>query len=72
MIKNYTAGFGGLHEAYSEVQELLHKIDEELYTHLMKEKIDLFSLSFRNISTMLLRLFNPLVGVRLFDTYIAY
>ena len=72
VISNYIAGFGGLHEAYSQVQELLHKIDEELYHHLVKEKLDLFSFSFKNISTMLLRMFNPLVGVRLFDTYIAY
>lgn len=36
VITNYTAGFGGLHEAYSQVQELLHKIDEELYNHLIK------------------------------------
>lgn len=38
----------------------------------MKEKIDLFSFSFKNISTMMLRMFAPLVGVRLFDTYISY
>lgn len=72
VITNYTSGFGGLHEAYSKVQELLYTIDEELYKHLIKEKIDLFSLSFKSISTMLLRMFNPLVGVRLFDTYISY
>ena len=38
----------------------------------MKEKIDLFSLSFRSISTMMLRLFSPMVGIRLFDTFISY
>ena len=72
VVKNYTHGFGGQHEAYSKVQELLYKIDEELYSHLLKEKIDLFALSFRCISTMLLRMFDPLVGLRLFDTFISY
>jgi hypothetical protein len=27
VAKNYTKGFGGQHEAYSQVQELLYKID---------------------------------------------
>lgn len=72
VVRNYTKGFGGQHEAYSQVQELLFKIDEELYTHLFKEKIDLFAFSFRCISTMMLRMFNPVVGIRLFDTYISY
>lgn len=72
VTSNYTVGFDGLREAYSKVEELLYRIDPELYEHFKKEKIDLFAVSFRNISTMLLRIFNPNVGVRLFDTYIAY
>jgi hypothetical protein len=72
VTNNYTQGFDGLRMAYSKVEELLYKIDQELYDHFKKEKIDLFALSFRNISTMMLRMFNPNVGIRLFDTYISY
>jgi TBC1 domain family member 2 len=72
VTSNYTQGFDGLRQAYSKVEELLLRIDQELYEHFRKEKIDLFALSFRNISTMLLRLFSPNVGIRLFDTYISY
>lgn len=28
VVKNYTHGFGGQHEAYTKVQELLYRIDE--------------------------------------------
>lgn len=72
VTSNYTQGFDGLRQAYSKVEELLLRIDQELYEHFKKEKIDLFALSFRSISTMLLRLFAPAVGIRLFDTYISY
>jgi hypothetical protein len=27
VTKNYTNGFGGIHEAYTKVQELLYQID---------------------------------------------
>ena len=51
---------------------MLIKIDNGLYDHLIREKIDLFWMSFREISTFLLRMFSPKVGLRLFDTYISY
>ena len=71
VTNNYTQGFDGLREAYSRVEDLLGRIDSDLLEHFRKEKIDLFALSFRNISTMLLRMFNANVGVRLFDTYLS-
>lgn len=72
VTSNYTQGFDGLRQVYSKVEELLLRIDHELYDHFKKEKIDLFAISFRNISTMLLRLFTPNVGIRLFDTFLSY
>lgn len=72
VTSNYTQGFDGLRIAYSKVEQLIYKIDQQLYEYFKKEKIDLFALSFRNISTMLLRLFSPNVGIRLFDTFISY
>jgi hypothetical protein len=72
VTSNYTQGFDGLRQVYSKVEELLLRIDHELYDHFKKEKIDLFAISFRNISTMLLRLFTPSVGIRLFDTFLSY
>ena len=71
VTSNYTHGFDGLKQAYSRMEDLLGRIDSELLEHFKKEKIDLFALSFRNISTMLLRMFSANVGVRLFDTYIS-
>lgn len=72
VLCNYTQGFGGLQEAYKKVEENLKKVDIELYNHFVKENIDLFAFSFRNISTMLMRLFKPRVAFRLLDTYISF
>ena len=71
VTNNYTQGFDGIRIAYTRVEELLARIDNDLLEHFRKEKIDFFAVSFRNISTMLLRMFTPNVGIRLFDTYIA-
>ena len=71
VTSNYTQGFDGLKQAYVNMEELLGKIDEELLNHFRKEKIDLFAVSFRHISTMLLRMFSVNVGIRMFDTFIA-
>ena len=71
VTSNYTQGFDGLRQSYEQMEGLLEKIDGELLEHFRREKIDLFAVTFRNISTMLLRMFSVNVGVRLFDTFIA-
>ena len=71
VTNNYTQGFDGLKQAYVRMEDLLGKIDGELLEHFQKEKIDLFAVTFRNISTMLLRMFSVNVGVRMFDTFIS-
>ena len=71
VTNNYTQGFDGLKQAYTRMEDLLGRIDGELLEHFQKEKIDLFAVTFRNISTMLLRMFSVNVGVRLFDTFIS-
>lgn len=71
VTSNYTQGFDGLRQAYIRMEAMLGRIDGDLLEHFKHEKIDLFAVSFRSISTMLLRMFSANVGVRLFDTFIS-
>lgn len=36
VMNNYTKGFGGLQEAYKEVEEKLKRVDPQLHSHFMK------------------------------------
>lgn len=52
---NYVSGFGGIKESFKVFDSLLGQIDPELHRYLGKKQIDLFCLTFREISTFLLR-----------------
>lgn len=55
VTSNYVRGFGGIRESFKVFEDLLEQIDPELYKYLLSRKIDLFCLTFREISTFLLR-----------------
>ena len=50
---NYVRGFGGIKESFKVFEDLLQQIDSELHRYLCKKQVDLFCLTFREISTFL-------------------
>ena len=55
VTSNYVRGFGGIKASFKIFEDLLQQIDPDLHAYLVKKQIDLFCLTFREISTFLLR-----------------
>lgn len=55
VTSNYVRGFGGVKESFKIFEDLLQQIDEDLHKYLMKKQVDLFCMTFRELTTFLLR-----------------
>jgi hypothetical protein len=69
--QNYLKNFKGVKLAYRSIEQLLRKIDPTLYLHLQEQHLDFFCMTLRELTTLLIRVFDPALTTRLFDAYLS-
>ena len=68
---HYTADQPGVQRMVMRLQELVNRIDGDLYNHIHKVGIQFMQFAFKWMNCLLLREFNLKCVIRLWDTYIS-
>eukprot|EP01066_Platyproteum_vivax_P009378 Platyproteum_vivax@DN4118_c0_g1_i1.p1 len=68
---NYTCNQPGIQRMVTKLRDIVHRIDESLYTHLEEEGIDFMAVAFRWMNCFLMREMPLRCSIRLWDAYIA-
>lgn len=68
---HYTSGQPGIQHMVVKLEEIVRRIDEQLYTHLKAQGLEFLQFSFRWMNCLLLREFPLPCVIRLWDAYIA-
>lgn len=68
---HYTADQPGIQRMVMRLQELINRIDADLYNHIQSVGIQFMQFAFRWMNCLLLREFNLKCVIRLWDTYIS-
>lgn len=68
---HYTFSQPGIQRMLLRLEDLVHRIDAELYAHFQEESVQFFQFSFRWMNCLLLRELPMTAVIRLWDTYLA-
>lgn len=68
---HYTFAQPGIQKMVQKLENIIEKIDHELYAHMKKEKLDFMHFSFRWMNCLLMRELPLKLIIRIFDTYLS-
>jgi hypothetical protein len=68
---HYTADQPGIQRMVMRLQELVNRIDADLYNHIQSVGVQFMQFAFKWMNCLLLREFNLRCVIRLWDTYIS-
>jgi TBC1 domain family member 2 len=68
---NYTFAQSGIQRQIRSLEELVHRVDGKLWSHLQEEGVQFLQFAFRWFNCMMMREFPLRLIVRLWDTYLS-
>jgi len=68
---NYTDNQPGIYNMVSQLEEVVKRVNNKLYTHFNEQKIEIFQFSFRWMNCLLMRELSLSNIIRLWDTYLC-
>ena len=68
---HYTSSQPGIQKMVFKLEELVHRLNKPLHTHLKKHGIRFFHFSYRWMNCLLMREISLSLIIRIWDTYIA-